>query len=39
MAAVGCSTSVGCFLVNAAMLLGKAEPRSVSIFNLFVGVL
>ena len=30
---------VGCFLVNAVMLLGKAEPRSVSIFNLFVGVL
>ena len=30
---------VGCFLVNAGMLLGRAEPRSVSIFNLFVGVL
>ncbi|MDQ3284979.1 MAG: hypothetical protein M3P92_04620 [Actinomycetota bacterium] len=25
--------------MNAGMLLGKAEPRSVSKFNLFVGVL
>jgi putative amide transporter protein len=25
--------------VNAMMLLGKAEPRSVGIFNLFVGAL
>ncbi len=29
----------GVLFVNAAMLLGKAEPRSVGIFNLFVGVL
>jgi hypothetical protein len=34
-----CSTLVGFFLVNAVMLLGKAEPRNVSIFNLLVGVL
>ncbi len=25
--------------MNAVVLVGKAEPRSVGIFNLFVGVL
>lgn len=39
MAAVGLLYVGGVLFVNAVMLLGKAEPRSVGIFNLFVGVL
>ncbi len=39
MAAVGLLYVGGALFVNAMMLLGKAEPRSVGIFNLFVGVL
>jgi uncharacterized membrane protein len=39
MAAVGLLYVGGALFVNAVMLLGKAEPRSVGIFNLFVGVL
>ena len=39
MAAVGLLYVGGVLFVNAIMLLGKAEPRSVGIFNLFVGFL
>ncbi len=39
MAAVGLLYVGGVLFVNAVMLLGKAEPRSVGIFNLFVGAL
>ncbi len=39
MAAVGLLYVGGALFVNAIMLLGKAEPRSVGIFNLFVGAL
>ncbi len=39
MAAVGLLYVGGALFVNAVMLLGKAEPRSVGIFNLFVGAL
>ncbi len=39
MAAVGLLYVGAVSFVNAVMLLGKAEPRSVGIFNLFVGVL
>lgn len=39
MAAVGLLYVGGVLFVNAIMLLGKAEPRSVGIFNLFVGAL
>jgi hypothetical protein len=39
MAAVGLLYVGGVLFVNAVMLLGKAEPRSVGIFNLFVGFL
>lgn len=39
MAAVGLLYVGGVLFVNAIMLLGKAEPRSVGVFNLFVGVL
>ena len=39
MAAVGLLYVGGVLFVNAMMLLGKAEPRSGGIFNLFVGVL
>ena len=39
MAAVGLLYVGAVLFVNAVMLLGKAEPRSVGIFNLFVGAL
>lgn len=39
MAAVGLLYVSGVLFVNAVMLLGKAGPRSLEIFNLFVGVL
>jgi hypothetical protein len=39
MAAVGLLYVGGVLFVNAIMLLGFAEPRSVGVFNLFVGVL
>ncbi len=30
---------MGVLFVNAVVMVGKAEPHSVGIFNLFVGVL
>jgi hypothetical protein len=39
MASVGLLYVGGVLFVNAVMLLGKAEPRSVGVFNLFVGAL
>jgi uncharacterized membrane protein len=39
VAAVGLLYVGAVLFVNAVMLLGKAEPRSVGIFNLFVGAL
>lgn len=39
MANVGLLYVGGVLFVNSIMLLGHAEPRSVGIFNLFVGLL
>ncbi len=39
MGAVGLLFVGGVLFVNAIMLLGKADPQSVGIFNLFVGTL
>jgi hypothetical protein len=39
MSAVGLLFVGGVLFVNAIMLLGKAEPKNVGVFNLFVGVL
>ena len=39
MGAVGLLFVGGVLFVNAIMLLGKADPKSVGVFNLFVGAL
>ena len=37
MASVGLPYVGAVLFVNAVMLLGRAEPRSVGIFNIFTG--
>ncbi len=39
MSAVGLLFVGGVLFVNAIMLLGRADPKSVGVFNLFVGAL
>ncbi len=39
MGAVGLLYVGGVLFVNALMLLGRAEPRSAGVFNLFVGIM